>query len=103
MYIPAAFKVTQTDRLIELIHNNPLATLITESVGGPEANHIPLLIFERDNKYFLAGHMARANSVWQEHPIDKEVLAIFSASSEYISPSWYASKAEHHKVVPTWN
>ena len=84
MYLPAAFKVTQTDRLIELICNNPLATVITESANGVEANHIPLLIFERENKYFFAGHMARANSVWQEHPNEKDVLAIFTANSEYI-------------------
>ncbi|WP_232821435.1 FMN-binding negative transcriptional regulator [Acidithiobacillus ferrivorans] len=51
----------------------------------------------------LQGHVARANPLWREAPLDGEVLVIFQGPQHYISPSWYATKAETGKVVPTWN
>ncbi|MGR2929115.1 FMN-binding negative transcriptional regulator [Acidithiobacillus ferriphilus] len=51
----------------------------------------------------LQGHVARANPLWREAPPDGEVLVIFQGPQHYISPSWYATKAETGKVVPTWN
>jgi len=51
----------------------------------------------------LRGHVARANPIWQRSLLQHDVLAIFQGSEHYISPSWYPSKKEHGKVVPTWN
>jgi transcriptional regulator len=51
----------------------------------------------------LRGHVARSNPIWNEHPKESAVLAIFHGPESYITPSWYASKAESGKVVPTWN
>jgi transcriptional regulator len=51
----------------------------------------------------LRGRVARANPLWQNHPQDAEILAIFHGPESYITPSWYASKAEQGKVVPIWN
>ncbi len=83
--------------LADLIRAAPLATLIR---GGPElsADAIPL---ELDGDRLL-GHVARANPLWREAD-GQPVLAVFHGASAYITPSWYASKAEHGRVVPTWN
>jgi transcriptional regulator len=51
----------------------------------------------------LRGHVARSNPAWREIPAGSEVLAIFQGDNRYISPSWYPTKREHGKVVPTWN
>ena len=51
----------------------------------------------------LRGHIARANSLWRELAADAPVLAIFTGADSYVSPTWYPSRREHGKVVPTWN
>ena len=69
-----------------------------------EANHIPLVLTGSTSALgVLNGHVARANTIWKDHPEDREVLAIFQGAESYITPSWYVSKAESGKVVPTWN
>lgn len=104
MYIPKQFEETSIDILHRLIQENPLAILITSRGDEVEANHIPLVLNGSTSKLgVLSGHVARANTLWQDHPEDREVLAIFQGGESYISPSWYASKAETGKVVPTWN
>lgn len=50
----------------------------------------------------LHGHMARANPQWTLSPLG-EAIAIYSGPDAYVTPSWYAAKREHGKVVPTWN
>jgi transcriptional regulator len=78
---------------------HPLATLVSTGPDGLNANHIPLLL--ADGK--LQGHVARANPLWKDGQVAGEVLVIFQGHESYISPSGYATKAEHGKVVPTWN
>lgn len=71
---------------------------------GLEANHIPLyLTFGQGSQMVLQGHVARANPLWREASPDSEMLVIFQGPQHYISPSWYVTKAENGKVVPTWN
>ncbi len=103
MYIPKQFEETNTNVLHRLIQANPLATLVTFRNGEVEANHIPLQLASTSEFGVLSGHVARANTLWMDHPEDREVLAIFQGAESYITPSWYASKAETGKVVPTWN
>jgi transcriptional regulator len=104
MYLPSHFEQARVDVLHSLIRSRPLATLITLTTDGVEAHHIPLLIDSGVGEFgTLRGHVARANRFWQEHPADAPVLAIFHGPDSYISPSWYASKKVHGKVVPTWN
>ena len=68
------------------------------------ASHLPLLLEPGEGELgTLYGHFARANPHWRALPDSGEVLAVFSGPDAYISPSWYPSKAEHGKVVPTWN
>ena len=51
----------------------------------------------------LRAHVARANPLWREARDDVEALVVFQGPQGYVSPGWYPSKAEHGKVVPTWN
>jgi transcriptional regulator len=104
MYIPKQFEESRTEVMHALIRARPLATLVTLNAAGMEANHIPLVLLDQPEPFgSLCGHVARANPLWREHPEDADVLAIFHGPESYITPSWYASKAESGKVVPTWN
>ncbi len=104
MYCPGTFAETRPEVLRTLIQHYPLATLITIGSEGPEADHIPLYLLPGEGPhYVLQGHVARANPLWQKASPGNEVLAIFQGPQHYISPSWYATKAENGKVVPTWN
>lgn len=104
MYIPSHFAEDRPEVLHALMRRHPLATLVTLGASGLVANHIPLeLHLEADGRALLRGHVARANPVWREVSGAVEALAIFQGPDSYISPSWYATKKEHGKVVPTWN
>ena len=104
MYIPKHFEVTDVTTLHELIHDYPLATLVTMSANGINANHIPMHLTDTPEPYgTLQGHMARANPLLGEISSDIQALVIFHGPNAYITPSWYETKKEHGKVVPTWN
>ncbi len=104
MYNPAQFREERREVLQELIRGNSLATLVSLGTNGLEANHLPLILDpESGSMGTLRGHVARANPVWKQLDGGSEVLAIFQGSSSYITPSWYATKAETGRVVPTYN
>jgi transcriptional regulator len=104
MYVPGAFEQKDPAQWRQLIRDNPLATLVTLVDGELEANHIPLQHRENGSEFgVLVGHVARANSVWRGFSSGTPLLAVFSGGDAYISPSWYPSKQEHGKAVPTWN
>lgn len=104
MYLPGHFSESRLDVLHALMRERPLATLVTVSAAGLDANHIPLLLSPEPAPLgTLRGHVARANPVWRELAPDAEALAIFHGPQAYITPSWYPAKVEHGKVVPTWN
>ncbi len=87
-----------------LVDRHPLATLVAVTAEGLTANHIPMLAqLQEGGRGRLRGHIARANSLWRELGNDSPVLAIFTGAEHYISPTWYPSKQEHGKAVPTWN
>lgn len=104
MYIPKQFEEPRVEVLHELIRTYPLATLVNHSSSGLNANHIPLYLSESPSPYgTLQGHIARANPLFGEIAGGIEALAIFHGPNSYITPSWYATKKETGKVVPTWN
>lgn len=104
MYIPKQFEEPRIDVMHELIRARPLATLITLSAGGLNANHIPLHLLESPTPLgTLQGHVTRANPILDDFEKNTEVLAVFHGPDAYITPSWYATKKETGKVVPTWN
>lgn len=100
MYLPRHFEQSDAAALAALMRAHPLATLVTSSADGPDADPLPLLWDEATRT--LRGHVARANPLWQR-AAGQRVLAVFHGPQGYVSPSWYPSKARTHKVVPTWN
>jgi transcriptional regulator len=103
MYLPAHFEETRSEVLHTLMRTHPFATLVTHDANGLTANHLPLhFAAEIAPCGVLQGHVARANPVWRQSP-DAEVLVIFHGPQAYVTPSWYATKREHGKAVPTWN
>ena len=105
MYLPSHFAENRPDALHRLIHDHPLATLVSLTAGGGlNAEHVPLEIDPAPAPFgTLRGHFARANPVWREFSAETGVLAVFQGPQTFVTPSWYASKREHGKVVPTWN
>ena len=104
MYVPSHFEETRLEVLHQLIHDHPLATVVTLSGSGINANHIPLHLCREEGPFgALRGHVARSNPMWSDRVQDVEALAIFHGPDVYVSPTWYPTKREHGKVVPTWN
>ncbi|WP_020481675.1 FMN-binding negative transcriptional regulator [Methylomonas sp. MK1] len=105
MYIPKHFDEPRIDVMQTLIRDYPLATLVNLSADGLNANHIPLHWAEEGGSPYgsLRGHVARSNPLWTDFGQQTDVLAVFQAENAYISPSWYVTKPQTGKVVPTWN
>jgi len=104
MYLPAHFEQKRLEAMHDLMREFPLATVVTLSASGINANHVPVHLFPDHGKFgALHGHVARSNPMWSDRVDDSEALAIFHGPHAYISPSWYPTKREHGKVVPTWN
>jgi transcriptional regulator len=101
MYNPAHFAEDRPEVLHEFIRKHPLGALVTCGPAGLEASHIPVALHADEG--LLRCHVARANPQSQTLASSPSVLMIFSGAQHYITPSWYPSKAEHGKVVPTWN
>ncbi|MEN5259067.1 FMN-binding negative transcriptional regulator [Pseudomonas protegens] len=104
MYLPRAFVDEDLARLQQLILGSRLATLVTWGALGLQASHLPLLLEPGQGANgTLYGHLAKANPQCAELAAGAEALVIFTGEDAYVSPSFYPSKAEHGKVVPTWN
>lgn len=105
MYVPPAFREDRPQAIHALIEAHPLALLVSTGEDGPTANPVPMLL--DPSAGVLRCHLARANGQIGElraaQAAGREVLAVFQGPQAYISPGWYASKAEHGRVVPTWN
>ncbi|HUB48785.1 MAG TPA: FMN-binding negative transcriptional regulator [Acetobacteraceae bacterium] len=102
MYLPPAFRQDRTDVLHDAIRKSGLATLVTLTPDGLIASHVPLLLDPEPAPYgTLIGHLARPNG--QARGAIGDALAIFLGPDAYITPSWYETKRETGKVVPTWN
>lgn len=103
MYRPAAFRQDDLTALHAQIESTGLALLTSNGPAGLQATHLPLLLAAEDGEFgTLYGHFARANPHWQALA-GQEALAVFSGPDAYVHPGWYPGKAEHGRVVPTWN
>ena len=104
LYEPPAFRETDPAILQALIRDARLATLVSNGPDGvPDITHLPLTLVEEDGAALLHGHVARANPHWKRLAAAGRAIAVFRGAEAYVSPSLYPSKAEHHRVVPTWN
>ncbi len=104
MYAPSHFREESIPVLQRAITDIGFSTLIVAGKEGLEANHLPLLLSPAPGPYgVLTGHVARANPVWKNVESGTQALAIFLGPDAYVTPSWYPSKKQTGKVVPTWN
>ena len=104
MYEPPFHREDDLARQHALIRARPLGLLISHGPQGLLANAIPFLVDAEASKLgTLRAHMARANGQWRDLMEAPEALVVFQGADHYISPSWYATKRETGKVVPTWN
>jgi transcriptional regulator len=102
MYTPSHFNETDLPRLHALIRAQPLAAWVLHDGQQLLANHIPFALHVKEN--VLRCHVARANPVWKACVGDAtNCVVMFQGPQHYISPSWYPTKHEHGKAVPTWN
>mgnify|MGYP006272005899 FL=1 len=99
MYIPRHFSVTD-EIAREFLAKTTSGHLVTNTAEGLRATFIP--VHFRSSTDSLVGHLARGNEQWSQ-PAHGETLFIATTIDSYISPTWYASKKEHGKVVPTWD
>lgn len=103
MYTPPAFRNDDLASLLATIRAAPLANFVTATAEGLFASPLPLFLDEREGEQgVIYGHLAKANPQWRLAPIG-DALAIFMGPDAYVTPSWYATKKETGKVVPTWN
>jgi transcriptional regulator len=104
MYQPPHFREERLEIQHALIKAHPLGLLINSGEDGPNANAIPFLLdAQASPKGTLFAHVARANPQWRQLANDGRVLIVFQGPQTYVTPSWYATKQETGKVVPTWN
>ncbi|TIT19867.1 MAG: FMN-binding negative transcriptional regulator [Mesorhizobium sp.] len=106
MYQPPHFQETRQDVLHGLIRAHPLGLLVSNGAEGPVANAIPFLLdADVPPNGRLRAHLAKANPQWRllaDNPL-APVLVVFQGADAYVTPSWYETKRETGKVVPTWN
>ena len=105
MYIPNHFKEADQEKLQQYIRDYSFGMLVIADDKGIEANHVPFHLSAGENGCLgtLQCHLARNNPVWQRMQGGASVLAVFQGPDAYVSPSWYPTKAETGRVVPTWN
>ena len=104
MYIPTQFREDDVPPVHAAIREAGLATLVTTGPDGLIATPLPLLLDTEPAPYgTLHGHVARANPQWRRSDLSVPALAMFAGPDAYVTPSWYATKRETGKVVPTWN
>ena len=105
MYLPAHFDEKRLEVLHAFVTAHPFGLLVTEGADGPVANGVPFVL-DPDGAGGLGtlrAHVARSNPVWRDAAPGNRALVVFQGPQGYVSPGWYPSKAEHGKVVPTWN
>ncbi|CAD5255862.1 Transcriptional regulator [Bosea sp. 62] len=103
MYTPPAFRVDDRAEIHAMMRACRLATLVTATAEGLLATPLPLILAEEEGEFgVLHGHLARANPQWQKAAIG-EAMVLFNGPDAYVTPSWYETKRETGKVVPTWN
>lgn len=103
MYQPPHFREDDLGRQHALMRAHPFGLLVTGGAGGLQANGIPFVLDDSAGLGILRGHVARANPQWRECLGGCDALVVFQGEEHYVTPSWYETKRETGKVVPTWN
>jgi transcriptional regulator len=103
MYLPDHFRVEDVAEMHALMRARPLATLVSAGPSGLYGTHLPTVLKSEGPFGAIECHLSRANPHWKDLAEGGEALMIFQGPEAYVTPSWYPSKAEHGKTVPTWN
>ena len=118
MYTPKLFEENDLQKIADLVRDHPLGLVISSKIDAsketkptdvlandpiPIASPLPFFFINDGNQPVLRSHMAKANSHWEQLALVEECLVVFQGENNYVTPSWYPSKEEHHRVVPTWN
>ena len=118
MYTPTLFKEHDPQKIADLVRDFPLGLVISSKIDAsketklpmvlandpiPIASPLPFFFINDGNQPVLRSHMAKANPHWEQLALVEECLVVFQGENNYVTPSWYPSKEEHHRVVPTWN
>ncbi|WP_439573373.1 FMN-binding negative transcriptional regulator [Phreatobacter sp.] len=103
MYVPPLFAFDDAGDMAAFCRAHPFAALVTHGPEGLFATHLPVVLKSEGKGGAFFGHIARANPHWQKAADGAEGLLIFTGAQAYVTPSWYATKRETAKVVPTWN
>lgn len=103
MFQPPVFREDRPEVMRDLIVAHPFATIVANATGALSADHVPLVLKTDGPAGTLQGHVAAANPLVRATEPPFDVLVIFQGPQTYVTPSWYRSKQDHGKVVPTWN
>ena len=104
MYTPPHFAETRPQEWHRIVRAHPLGMLVRHDEAGLDADHLPFLLDpDGGPQGSLLAHVARANTLWERSPTGTPVMVVFRGEHAYISPNWYPSKHETHRLVPTWN
>jgi transcriptional regulator len=104
VYIPPVNREHDRATLFALIQAYPFATWACQTQDSIEINHIPFHLRRNEGKNgVLVGHVARANPIWKHCDGKLDSTIVFHGEHAYITPSWYPSKQNDPRVVPTWN
>jgi transcriptional regulator len=110
VYLPRHFEMGDLDEVASFIDSVGAADLVTVAADGRPGSSLVPVLWDRSDADPRAGrfgrlvaHVARMNEQWQGVVDGQRVLAIVHGPQAYVSPSWYAAKAENGRVVPTWN
>jgi transcriptional regulator len=103
MYRPDHFRIDDVKQMHALMRARPFATLVSAQAKGLFASHLPTVLKDEGQYGVIECHLARANPHWSDLAEAAEALMIFHGPEAYVTPNWYPSKAQHGKVVPTWN
>ena len=105
MYIPHHFAVDDVEQARAFVASRAAVDFVTVDVAGqPLATLMPCVWVPAEGGFgTLVMHMARANEQWKTIDEGSRGLAIVHGEQAYVSPSYYQSKKEHGRVVPTWN
>ena len=104
MYLPKTFEETRLDVLHDLVRAHALGTWVSANASALDVQHIPFILDSARGEYgTLFGHVARGNPIWKAPTAAVPDVVVFRGPQAYITPSWYPSKHQHGKAVPTWN
>ncbi len=104
MYIDPRHALDDPEALLALLGEFPLGAWVCQGRDGLVANHVPFLLDRSRGPHgTLMGHVSRANPVWRELDSAARSVVMFQGAQSYITPAWYPGKAQHGRVVPTWN